>query len=232
MKKAFFSLICIMVSLIASAQSKSIVATYTKNVSIPSEIEAIPDPAIRETAIRKLKEANSGKYCAYTNGKEYAFTQSKNITNENINIQDAGACYIDITRKEEIRINNIIDKPFTVQSDYEASNWKITRDKQTIGDYQCRKAVNEDTGFEAWFTTDIPVGIGPNGIINLPGAIIKLKTPSYEYVLDEINEVGDMTLNMPKGKVIAKQEFNDIKERRLKQLGVNEAKGTVQIITL
>lgn len=56
-------------------------------------------------------------------------------------------------------------------------NWKISNDKQKIGEYEAQKATTEFGGrkWAAWFTESIPFPDGPYKFSGLPGLIVKIE---------------------------------------------------------
>lgn len=56
-------------------------------------------------------------------------------------------------------------------------NWKISNDKQKIGEYETQKATTEFGGrkWTAWFTESIPFPDGPYKFSGLPGLIVKIE---------------------------------------------------------
>ncbi len=56
-------------------------------------------------------------------------------------------------------------------------DWKISNDKQKIGDYEVQKATTEFGGrkWTAWFTESIPFPDGPYKFSGLPGLIVKIE---------------------------------------------------------
>ena len=56
-------------------------------------------------------------------------------------------------------------------------NWKISNDKQKIGEYEAQKATTEFGGrkWTAWFTEAIPFPDGPYKFSGLPGLIVKIE---------------------------------------------------------
>ncbi len=71
----------------------------------------------------------------------------------------------------------------------EPITWEITDETQMIAGYLARKAITKplneahpsaevaykNTNIIAWFTTDIPLNVGPKGYYGLPGLIVKLE---------------------------------------------------------
>ena len=56
-------------------------------------------------------------------------------------------------------------------------NWKISNDKQKIGEYEAQKATTEFGGrkWTAWFSESIPFPDGPYKFSGLPGLIVKIE---------------------------------------------------------
>ena len=56
-------------------------------------------------------------------------------------------------------------------------NWKISNEKQKIGEYEAQKATTEFGGrkWTAWFTESIPFPDGPYKFSGLPGLIVKIE---------------------------------------------------------
>jgi len=78
--------------------------------------------------------------------------------------------------------------------------WKITDEEKTINGYKVRKATTDsfeldpNEGFSfgktiAWFTTEIPISVGPARYYGLPGLIVELgyERSRLKYVLKDID---------------------------------------------
>lgn len=62
-------------------------------------------------------------------------------------------------------------------------NWKISTEKQKIGDYAAQKATTDFGGrqWTAWFSTALPFQDGPYKFSGLPGLIVKIEDDGKEY---------------------------------------------------
>ncbi|WP_234109506.1 MULTISPECIES: GLPGLI family protein [Chryseobacterium] len=62
-------------------------------------------------------------------------------------------------------------------------DWKISDEKQKIGEYNAQKASTEFGGrkWTAWFSTDIPFQDGPYKFSGLPGLIVKIQDEGNNY---------------------------------------------------
>ena len=205
---------------------------YAKSTSIPSAVSSIADPAIRAAAIEQLKARGDGEYCVFYNGVVYAFAPVENVKDGEISIKASGACYINSADKSELCIKSVMDRLFTVESIHKDIKWQVTSETRTVANYKCRKAISPETGYEVWFTTDVPIAAGPNGVVNLPGLVVKLISGTSVYTLSGVEECEDYSVVLPKGKTISTEEFSTIRQKRLREMGVRDSQGGVQVITL
>jgi len=104
---------------------------------------------------------------------------------------------------EVIEENRVLEDSTKVYAKWNVNilNWKITDEEKEINGYRVRKAVtdsyfalddpyDEDYGkVVAWFTTEIPIPVGPARYYGLPGLIVELEyeRSSVKYVLKEID---------------------------------------------
>jgi len=93
-------------------------------------------------------------------------------------------------------------------SDDRKINWKISSDKEKIGEWNAQKAEADFAGrhWIAWFSTEIPIQDGPYKFHGLPGLIIKIedKTGSHKLELRGIKNIqGDLNINVFEAKEIA-----------------------------
>lgn len=108
---------------------------------------------------------------------------------------------VDLVFEKYISLYNIKDKTIIEQNKLENGTfllakwkhnlkWKILDDTKIINGYKAQKAIvqsynspkdsPEDFGIAtAWFTTEIPVGIGPFRYYGLPGLILELSFEKY-----------------------------------------------------
>jgi len=78
-------------------------------------------------------------------------------------------------------------KRCVVQDTIPTFNWKLESDKKRIGLYDCQKATMtfRCANYTVWFTTAIPLSIGPAKLSGLPGLIV-----------EAYNERADMTYKL------------------------------------
>lgn len=79
------------------------------------------------------------------------------------------------SEKSTYSIEFIGIQPFKI-TQQPLTNWKLTKEKKIIQNYNCQKAEINYGGrtWEAWFTQDILIHDGPYVFANLPGLIVKI----------------------------------------------------------
>ncbi len=62
-------------------------------------------------------------------------------------------------------------------------NWRIHNNRKVIANYPCQNATVRFRGrnYEAWFTTEIPISVGPYKFGGLPGLILKIQDSNQNY---------------------------------------------------
>lgn len=96
---------------------------------------------------------------------------------------------------------------YNISDDREIS-WKISQNKEKIGEWNAQKAEADFAGrhWIAWFSSEIPIQDGPYKFHGLPGLIVKIedKTGSHKMELKGIKNIqGDLNINVWDAKEIA-----------------------------
>lgn len=88
--------------------------------------------------------------------------------------------------KYEVFLHNRILRDQYKVADDRKIDWKISSEKQKIGEWNTQKAETEFGGrkWAAWFTSDIPIQDGPYKFHGLPGLIVKLEDGSKSHVFN------------------------------------------------
>jgi GLPGLI family protein len=117
-------------------------------------------------------------------------------------------------------------------SDDRKINWKISSEKEKIGEWNAQKAEADFAGrhWIAWFSTEIPIQDGPYKFRDLPGLIVKIedKTGSHKMELKGIKNItGNVDINVFEVKEIAvnSKQFQKV----LKEYENDPTKGIKQI---
>ncbi len=132
----------------------------------------------------------------------------------------------------------LMGKTFLIHDELKKYDWKVTSERRQILDYQCMKATAEDDEHTvtAWFSPQIPLGIGPNQYNGLPGAIlmIEVEDGNREIVAKEISmgaiDGADMVIP-EKGKKVNRTKFKAIEKEKMDEMeSVNGGPGVRMII--
>jgi len=119
----------------------------------------------------------------------------------------------------------VAGKLMVLEGDAPETKWKIHNEIRQVAGYLCMKAVTQDTikdqEITAWFTTEIPISTGPEGLGGLPGLILMVEVNDGTMVL-EATEIKPMTdeIERPKkmkGKKMSFEEYNEFLKKYFKQ---------------
>ena len=137
-----------------------------------------------------------------------------------------------VTRKEEF-----MGKKFLINSKVEKTKWKLTAESEKILGYHCQKATFQDSvrTTEVWFTPEIPISAGPQGISGLPGMVLKVVIDDGQTVLEAINvdlkKLDKGAIKAPKkGKKVTQEEFEKIREEKMKEMEAEYGGGGNRVI--
>ncbi len=153
------------------------------------------------------------------------------LTLESSTIQSGGSYYVDLKEKKRIQLEEMDGEWYRISLPYEYYKWNITDQTKKIMGYTCFKAIADTVIFYskfrdriektipiAWFTYDIPIPFGPNGLDQLPGLVLEGNIGgnySYAYSCKKIEPLDPSNskkyLKEPsKGKSIANKSYQDI----------------------
>lgn len=216
-----------------NAQTKNVKCTYTATHVISDAVKNMEDAHIREIVIERFKNDRKTFYMIFADGI-YSFNEINGNDDSDFKIMGgSNSVYIDTNKDSIIAQKCIIDKDFLVKDKYQPRDWELTKERKTINGKECIKAITKGKStITAWFTTEIPLSVGPLGYIGLPGIIMQLDTPTYSYVLQEIVELAEVPkIEKPtEGKVVTLAEFDKLEAEKMKSRGVEP--GQVKIIHL
>jgi len=178
--------------------------------------------------------------------KEKLGNEDLEVTNENdgnemkfVMKTPESSLYTDLKSKSMIHSLEFFGKQFLVTGDIKKCLWKITGEQKTLLDMVCQKAVLQDTAQNvvAWFTTQLPIGGGPNGYNGLPGMILSLDIDEGSRVITAeriiYRDLLPEELSKPdKGKPVGVEEFEKIKKEKMKEMGAVNGKGGVMKIMI
>lgn len=229
MKKNILLLI-ILISINLKAQT--ITVNYTeKSIISPEKLERIPEFARNEALKSKdfvLTYSNGISLYKVKKIESYDFeeknqfenridsldvfeikTEIKRIASNNTDIY----YYKDFLTKEMLFEFYNGGKLFYGKDSLQNWNWQILEETKIIDGFNCKRAKSNWLGFEfnAWFTNDIGVAIGPEKFDGLPGLILYVSTPFYEWKATKIKNDENITK-------IVKPDFSNKKTSTLNEI--------------
>ncbi len=95
-------------------------------------------------------------------------------------VGDKNIVYTDYRKGISVSQKPVFEETFLVEDSLLKIKWKITGDIRTIAGYDCRKAVgvlNDSIAIFAFYTDELLVNGGPEGIQGLPGMILGMGIP-------------------------------------------------------
>ncbi len=140
---------------------------------------------------------------------------------------DKNIVYTDYKKGISISQKPVFEETFLVEDSLLKIKWKITADVRTIAGYDCRKAVgilNDSIAIFAFYTDEILVSGGPEGIQGLPGMILGMGIPRLHATWFATKvEVFDVKMNKvvpaTKGKKVNRSTMMSSLERLAKDWG-------------
>lgn len=125
---------------------------------------------------------------------------------------------------------NFMNKLFLVEKDKNSIDWQLSKETKKIGDYLCYKAtcILDNIGskglakkkVEVWYTNDIPIPLGPVGLVGLPGLILEANFFKVSYVASNIKiQKGEMIkiIKPEKGERMTETDFFNLAVGKVKE---------------
>ncbi|MCC7465647.1 MAG: GLPGLI family protein [Saprospiraceae bacterium] len=252
MKKLFFLLL--FAPLLSFAQNTEGAVTYTETIKLKIDVpEGMDEAEFRkmvpaEQKVSKLLVFKASE-CLYTDapeqkpgGTDVAFnsdTEDGGEVRMDFKVQRPdNKQYRDLENGKRIESTEFFGRFFLIKEEPRRMKWKVTAEQKKIAGYQCQKALLQDTSrqVEAWFTTQIPVSAGPGEFADLPGLILELSMAGGDrtVVADkvELKPLDAKMIEQPsKGKTVTREEFNKIRDEKLREMGAEPGGGgTMKVI--
>ncbi len=151
---------------------------------------------------------------------------------------DKNVVYNDYKKGTSISQKPVFEETMLVEDSLLKIKWKITGDVRTIAGYDCRKAVgilNDSIAVFAFYTDELLVSGGPEGIQGLPGMILGMGIPRLHttWFATKI-EVFDVKMNKvtpaTKGKKINRITLLEMLEKASKNWGSNGQKQMLNFV--
>ena len=149
-------------------------------------------------SIGKKRDVSSFRgYGTYRHNMELKKAGDSGLTEELIKTGRIGKVFSDVpssaircsifknmTSKNITTIDHIyMQGMYEYEESFNAFNWQITTETDTIHNYVCQKAICDFGGrtWEAWFTSELPFSDGPYKFCGLPGLILNIADTENHY---------------------------------------------------
>ncbi len=136
--------------------------------------------------------------------------------------------FIHTMYKDKRRLDHIqmLGKSFVFDDEMIKYKWKILNEIKEVAGFVCMKAETYDSTksqkIAAWFTSEIPTSLGPEGFGGLPGLILEIdKNDGQSIVTATKIQLDSITtpIKIPKkkGKKTTNKKFNDFISKHIKE---------------
>ena len=131
--------------------------------------------------------------------------------------------YYDLEKNKSVQQIEFMTRKFLITGRIEKKAWKLKNKMVKILDYTCMCAEmkKDDDIITAWFTTEIPVSIGPAMYSGLPGIILAIDINGETAFLAtsiDLNTPKENTLKKPdEGKKITQEKFSKIMAEKVQE---------------
>lgn len=232
---SLFAGLLLSVSLLAQNTAGTIqfeeVVTFA--IELPPEMQAMADqiPTEQKTSTELLFSATESLYRANEAAKAPATNKMESEGMEvevNAVVIGGGSSSVtwqDLKSGTGLRAEDLMGKEFLVTLGKREAKWKVLGEQRTILGYTCMKATAniDDRVATAWFTTQIPLPIGPDAFGGLPGAILAIKLPRERgkttIAATKVTLGTPAAIEKPStGKKVTQEEFNAIVERKMQEM--------------
>ena len=144
--------------------------------------------------------------------------------------------YTNLEDKKQVEQREFMTRVFLIEGEgYQ--KWKLTGKQKMILDFPCQEATMEKDSSEvtAWFTPVIPVSAGPSDYGGLPGLILSVEADDGKNTITalgvDFSIVPKDKIEKPKkGKKVTREEFEQIVEEKMKEMGAEGGKGGHQMM--
>jgi GLPGLI family protein len=233
MIKSIFAVILIVSTTLLQAQTRSfgqVKVEYEKVLNVPAYYkeldmewyEMIKD-RIPKNVVTYYEFTGDSTKSVYKPGKEVSIDPKfwfRPLADKNI-------VYTDYRAGKSIAQKPAYEETFLVEDSLSKVKWRLTADTRNIAGFECRKAIGilDDTiAVFAFYTDEIMISDGPEGIHGLPGMILGIGVPRLHTTWFATKvEVFDVNMNVvapaTKGKKVDRATMMKSLDKVLRQWG-------------
>lgn len=233
MKKLLFTNLFFAYALVAGAQTpffSTAKIEYEKTVSLRQMYKDLA-PEFYEMIKDRLPAATVSYYDFIGDSTHSIFKPGREVPvdprNFGLQLADKNVVYTDFAKGSVISQKPVFEETFLVEDSMQKIRWKLTPDTRTIAGYECRKAIgilNDTIAVFAFYTDEIMVSGGPEGIQGLPGMILgmgipRLHTTWFATKVEVFNVNMKAVTPATKGKKVNRQTMVQSLDKVLRQWG-------------
>ncbi len=245
MTKLAITICTLIVSFALKAQSASGHVLYTETIKLKMHLEGLENEEMKKmlppAQVVKKEMTFSNTESLFKNAeipKDIDIKHEENGGEFNIVMKmPESVTYMNVKDNSFIQSQDLLGKQFLIVDKLDTKKWKFTGEQKKVLNYMCQKAMHTDSSQTtiAWFTTQIPVGVGPNGLNGLPGLVLAVELDNGDRTIVatsvELKEVDAATIVKPtKGKQISRSEFKKIRDEKMKEMGATNGGPGVKMI--
>lgn len=234
MKGLFVIALSCLVSL-SYAQKKSGIIQYKETIKLDIDMSSMKDipEAVRSMIPTEQSVENTLYFTAnaslYTNAEaeeDEGVDYKSDDNSMQIDIQmdmPEHQYYHDLKTAEVVESQDLFGKKFLITGS-QKMKWKLSNETKEVLGYTCKKATltEGDKQVEAWYTSEIPVSIGPANFHDLPGAVLAVNQGAQRTIIAinvEFKKVDNSLIVKPKkGKKVTSEQFKKIAEEKAKEM--------------
>lgn len=147
-------------------------------------------------------------------------------------IADKNVVYTDFAKGISISQKPVFEETFLVQDSLTKIKWKLTPDTRNIAGFECRKAVgilDDSIAVFAFYTDELLIRGGPEGIQGLPGMILGVGVPRlhatwFATKVEVVNVNMNPVVPATKGKKVDRPTMMKSLDKVLRQWGTYGSK--------
>ena len=138
--------------------------------------------------------------------------------------------YLNLETNEIVRQVEFMGRLFLVSDAIESKSWKLTNKLTKILDYTCMSAglTQDGNSIHAYFTSEVPVPIGPDEFFGLPGLILAVEVNNATAFLAQSIDLAPLNEAVYKpgeGKKVTQEELDRIVQEKIREYNETKYEG-------
>jgi GLPGLI family protein len=238
MKKNILVFALCFITAFANAQTQfysTIKIEFEKKVAVHALYKEI-EPEWFEQIKERFPQTSSSYFDFIADGTHSIYKPGREVTADPKSwyqpFANKNIVYTDYKTEMSISQKPIFEETFLVQDSLLNIKWKITEDARNIAGFECRKAVGilfDTVAIFAFYTDELMISGGPEGIHGLPGMILGVGIPrlhtTWFATKVQVNDVPVKQIEPEKkGKKVNRQEMIQSLNKAMKDWDVHGQK--------